>query len=115
MGGDKETLGDFELLVLLAAMRLGDEAYAVPIVEEIESRTGRSASRSAVYLTLKRLEAAGLVESTLGDPLPERGGRPRRYVRLRPEGERLVAETRAGLQRMWAGLDLSDAAGERAP
>ena len=108
MGSKKGTLGDFEFLVLLAVLRLGDDAYAVPIVDEIEARTGRSASRSAVYLTLKRLEAAGLVTSELGDPLPERGGKARRYVRLLPEGLRLVRETQSGLEAMWDGLGLAE-------
>lgn len=105
MGTPKETLGEFELLVLLAVMRLGDEAYAVPIVDQIDERTGRTPSRSAVYLTLKRLEEAGLVSSEMGDPLPERGGKARRYVRVLPEGLRLVRETQSGLQRMWDGLE----------
>lgn len=105
MGGDeKDTLGEFELLVLLAVLRLGDAAYAVPLVDEIRERTGRTPSRSAVYLTLRRLEEAGLIDSHLGDPLPERGGKARRYVRVRPEGVRLVRETRSGLERMWEGL-----------
>ncbi len=105
MGSQKETLGEFELLVLLAVMRLGDEAYAVPIVDQIRERTGRTPSRSAVYLTLKRLEEGGLVTSEMGDPLPERGGKARRYVRVMPEGLRLVRETQSGLQRMWDGLE----------
>jgi len=101
----KETLGEFELLVMLAVLRLGDEAYAVPVVDEIEAATGRTPSRSAVYLTLKRLEEAGLVASEMGDPLPERGGKARRYVRVLPEGLHLVRETKAGLRRLWDGLD----------
>jgi DNA-binding PadR family transcriptional regulator len=109
MGSKKDTLGDFELLVMLAVLRLGDEAYAVPIVDEIAERTGRSPSRSAVYLTLKRLEEAGLVASEMGDPLPERGGKARRYVQVRPEGLRLVRETQDGLRRMWDGLEIAEA------
>lgn len=105
MGSRKETLGEFELLVMLAVMRLGDAAYAVPIVDEITERTGRTPSRSAVYLTLKRLEEAGLVSSAMGDPLPERGGKARRYVQILPEGLQLVRDTQAGLKRMWDGLE----------
>ena len=105
MGGKKDTLGDFEFLVLLAVLRLGEGAYAVPIVDEITERTGRQPSRAAVYLTLQRLERAGLVSTHLGDPLAERGGKARRYVRVRPEGLRLVRRTRAGLERMWDGLE----------
>lgn len=106
----KDTLGEFEFLVLLAVLRLGDGAYAVPVVDEIRERTGRAPSRAAVYVTLQRLEDAGLVESRLGDPLPERGGKARRYVRVRPEGLRLVEETREAFRRMWAGLALGDEA-----
>lgn len=109
MGSKKETLGDFELLVMLAVLRLGEDAYAVPIVDEIAERTGRSPSRSAVYLTIKRLEEAGLVVSEMGDPRPERGGKARRYVRVRPEGVRLVRETQDGLLRMWDGLEIAEA------
>lgn len=105
MGSRKETLGDFELLVMLAVLRLGDAAYAVPIVDEITEHTGRTPSRSAVYLTLKRMEEAGLVASAMGDPLPERGGKARRYVQVLPEGLRLVRETQSGLQSMWDGLE----------
>ena len=112
MGSGKDSLGDFEFLVLLAVLRLGEGAYAVPIVDEIEARTARRASRSAVYLTLKRLEDAGLLASEMGDPLPERGGKARRYVRLLPEGLRLVRETRDGLESMWDGLEIGGAATE---
>ncbi len=108
----KSSLSDFELLVLLAVLRLGDRAYAVPIVDEIHHRTGRHPSRSAVYLTLRRLEESGLVTSEMGEPLPERGGKARRYVRLLPDGLRLVAEARAGLESMWEGLDLAPVGGE---
>ena len=102
----KDTLGEFEFLVLLAVMRLGEEAYAVSIVDQIEERTGRTPSRAAVYVTLQRLEKAGIVESALGEPLPERGGKARRYVRLLPAGKRMMAETQASLRRMWDGLEL---------
>lgn len=100
-------LGEFELLVLLAAVRLGpDEAYALAIVEEIDARTGRRPARAAVYTTLRRLEEKGLIRTWLGEPRPERGGKPRRHVDVRPEGMAAVAESRAALQRMWRGLDL---------
>ena len=98
------SLGEFELLVLLAVLRLGEEAYAVSIVDEIRERTGRDIHRAAVYVTLQRLEAKGLLSSRLGTPLPERGGKARRQVRIERKGMAAVREARAALQNMWAGL-----------
>mgnify|MGYP001357089218 CR=1 FL=1 len=101
----KDGLGEFELLVLLACMRLGsDAAYAVSIVDEIGERTGREIHRAAVYVTLQRLEEKGLVSTRLGDPLPERGGKARRLVRVEPAGRLAVRGSREALQRMWLGL-----------
>ena len=101
----KPGLGEFELLVLLAGLRLGeDQAYAVSIVDEIFQRTGRRVQRAAVYVTLQRLEAKGLVSSRLGDPLPERGGKARRYFKLEPAGLLAVRETQTALRQMWGGL-----------
>lgn len=100
-----QRLGEFELLVLLAAIRLGeDRAYAVSIVDEIKQRAGRDVQRASVYVTLQRLENKGLVSSQLGDPLPERGGKARRYVRVEPAGVRAVREARSALESMWGGL-----------
>jgi DNA-binding PadR family transcriptional regulator len=97
--------GDFEQLVLLAVLRLGDDAYAVPVRREIATRTGRAPARGAVYVTLDRLEEKGYLESRLGDPVPERGGRPRRYYRVRPAGVRALEHSWAMLRRMWDGLE----------
>lgn len=98
-------LGEFELLVLLAAIRLGEsQAYAVSIVDEIKRRTGRDVKRASVYVTLQRLESKGLVSSQLGDPLPERGGKARRYVKVEPAGLVAVRQARSALQSMWGGL-----------
>jgi DNA-binding PadR family transcriptional regulator len=96
--------GEFEQLVLLSVLRLGDEAYAIPIREEIEKRTGRSVSRGAIYITLDRLEQKGYLDSWRSDPLPERGGRSRRYYRVRPLGVRAVKESWKALSKMWEGL-----------
>jgi DNA-binding PadR family transcriptional regulator len=105
----KQGLGEFELLVLLAAIRLGeDDAYAVSIVDDILARTGRSVQRASVYVTLQRLEEKGLVSSRLGDPLPERGGRPRRLVRVKAAGRDAVREARASFSSMWRGLHLAE-------
>ena len=98
-------LGDFEQMVLLAIAHLGGEAYGIPIVEEIERRTGRSVARAAVYITLRRLEEKGFVSSWMSDPTPERGGKARRYVTLTSDGARALREARQVAERMWQGLD----------
>ena len=76
----RDFLGEFEQIVLLALLRLGENAYGVPIRQEIEDRTGRPVSVGALYSTLDRLEGKGLVSSFFSDPRPERGGRSRRYL-----------------------------------
>jgi DNA-binding PadR family transcriptional regulator len=102
----KQGLGEFELMVLLAALRLGeDEAHAVSIVDEIHHRTGRDVLRSAVYVTLQRMEKKGLVSTRMGDPVPERGGKGRRLVRVEEAGAGAVRETQEALRNMWGGLD----------
>ena len=98
-------LGEFEQLVLLAIAHLRDEAYGIPIVEEIERRTGRSVARAAVYVTLRRLEEKGFVSTWMSDPTPERGGKGRRYAKLEAEGARALREARQVAERMWGGLD----------
>jgi len=98
-------LGEFEQLVLLAIAHLEGEAYGIPIVEEIERRTGRTVARAAVYITLRRLEEKGFVSSWMSDPTPERGGKGRRYVKLETEGARALREARQASERMWRGLD----------
>lgn len=100
-----QTLGEFEQLVLLAILRLRGEVYGVPIVDEIERQTGRKVSRAAVYVTLRRLEQKRLVASWMSEPTPERGGKPRRCVRVEPEGARLLRESRRVMNGMWDGLD----------
>lgn len=103
-------LGEFEQLVLLAILRVGEDAYGVPVVDEIERQTGRRVSRAAVYVTLRRLEQKRLIASWMSDSRPERGGKPRRCVRVEPEGIRQLRESRRVLDGMWQGLDpaLSD-------
>lgn len=98
-------LGEFEQMVLLAILHLDGDAYGVPIVEEIQRRTDRSVSRAAVYVTMRRLEKKGLLTSWLGKPTDERGGKPRRYVRLEAEGRKQLLESRRTMERMWGGLD----------
>ena len=99
-------LGEFEQIVLLAIVRIGDGVYGVPIVDEIERRTGRRVAPAAVHITLRRLENKGLVTSWLGDPTPERGGKARRYVKITRAGVESVRATRKVMDQMWQGLDL---------
>ncbi len=105
----REHLGEFELIVLLALVRLGDEAYGVPIRREIENRTKRSVSVGALYRTLDRLESKGYVSSWFSDPVPERGGRAKRYFRVDPLGIRALRQTERELEAMWDGIDLTGA------
>ena len=97
-------LGEFELLVLLAAIALGDTAYPVAIANDIESRTGRKASRTAVLITLERLEDKGLVTSRYGDPTPERGGRPKRFFKPNTRGLQAVRNAVSQIETMTKGL-----------
>ena len=83
-------MGNFELMVMLALIRLGDEAYGVPISQEIEERSGRDVAIGSVYAALERLERKGLVASKLGEATPERGGRAKRYFRVTGKGLREV-------------------------
>ena len=100
-----ESLAEFELLVMLAAMRLGpSEAYTVSIAQDIGTRTGRSVRRANVYTTLQRLEEKGFVSTRLGDPRPERGGRPRRLVALEPAGLRALRTTTSAIHAMIGDL-----------
>jgi DNA-binding PadR family transcriptional regulator len=100
----RDYLTDFELMILLSVLRLGDEAYGVPIAGELESTGGRSVVLSAVYAALDRLEANGLVSSTLGDPTPARGGRAKRFFRVTPAGLKAVKQTRQALTQLWTGV-----------
>lgn len=100
-----ELLGEFEHLVLLAVMRLADAAYGMVVRREIADRTGRDVSIGAVYATLDRLAAKGLVSSTLTDPTPERGGRAKRSFRLTGAGINAVNRTRQDLANMLDGLE----------
>lgn len=99
-----ESAGDFEQMVLLAILHVGMEAYGVPVVEEIRRRTGRSILRPAVYVALRRLEKKGLVRSRIGDPLPERGGRARKFYEVTPSGMEVLREARAAWLAMWDGV-----------
>jgi DNA-binding PadR family transcriptional regulator len=100
----REFLGGFELLVLLALIRLGDEAYGVPISEAIEESSGKEVAMGSVYITLERLEQKGLVSSRLGEPTAERGGRAKTYFRITAKGLREVRQARRTLMNLWQGV-----------
>lgn len=101
----REHLGELEQIVLLAVLRLGEEAYGVPIRLDIKRRAGRSLTVGALYRTLDRLESKGYVTSWFGEPTPERGGRSKRYFKIRPLGLRALRSSREALGAMWEGLE----------
>jgi DNA-binding PadR family transcriptional regulator len=98
------SIREFELVVLLAVLGLGDEAYPVSIRDAIEARTGRQVSRAAVFITLERLERKGFVLSRYGDPTPVRGGRAKRFFSATPDGIAAAKDTLDLMQSMTAGL-----------
>jgi DNA-binding PadR family transcriptional regulator len=102
---DVYALGEFEQVVLLAILRLGDGAYAVSIRDEILQCTGRDVARGSVYITLDRLETKGFLRSRLADATPERGGRAKRYYELRPRALDALRESRRALVALWRGLE----------
>jgi DNA-binding PadR family transcriptional regulator len=85
------TLGEFEYLMLTAVARLGGDAYGVSIRQEIEDATGHPCSLGALYTTIDRLEEKGFVRTSMGDPTPQRGGRPKRMVRITAKGTQAAA------------------------
>ena len=102
---DVSALGEFEQVVLLSILRLGDDAYAVSVRDEILRCTGRDVSRGSIYITLDRLETKGYLKSRLADPTPERGGRAKRYYSLRPRAVEALKESRRALVALWRGLE----------
>ena len=101
----RDSLGDFEKLVLLAILQLRAESYGAPILDEIERRTGQTPSSGALYVALRRLERRGLLSSYFGDPTPERGGRAKRFFRIEPEAIRLLRRSHELWNNMAEGLE----------
>jgi DNA-binding PadR family transcriptional regulator len=97
-------MSNFELMVMLVLIRLGEEAYGVPISREIERTSGREVPMGSVYATLERLEAKGMVAAELGEPTVERGGRAKRYFKVTKSGLREVRETQRTLMQLWKNL-----------
>lgn len=109
-------LGELEELVLLAALRLGRDAYGGGIRKELRKRAGRAPSVSTIYVTLMRLEEKGFVRSRLGESTSPRGGRPKRLFELTDEGLAELHGARRVRERMWEGLDAQpspEAGGDR--
>lgn|SRR5690349_14681396 len=100
----RESLGHFELLVLLALIQVGDEAYGVPIAQAIEQSSGKAVIMASVYNTLERLEEKGWVRSAMGQPTAERGGRAKRYFSVTTAGLREVRAAKRTLTQLWRGL-----------
>ncbi len=100
----RSRLGDLEELVLLAVLRLGENAYGAAIREELKQRADRAVSVSTIYVTLMRLEEKGYARSWMGEPTGERGGKAKRYFEIRPEGMDGLEATRTIRERMWEGV-----------
>jgi DNA-binding PadR family transcriptional regulator len=97
-------LTDFELMIVLAVLRLPENAYGLPIAREIEDRTGRRVLLAAVYAALDRLERQRLLSSSMGTPTPERGGRAKRFFKVTAGGVQAVQQTRRALESLWEGV-----------
>src|SRR5713101_8148672 len=103
----REALGNFELMVMLAVLRIGQNAYGVPVARELEETTSRDVLLGSVYAALDRLETKGLVSSSIGEPTAERGGRAKKYFKVTAKGLREVRDTQRTLVKLWKGvLDL---------
>ena len=102
----RKGLGELEQQVLLALLRSGGEAYSVPLVVEMEERSGQEVAQAAVFIVLRRLEEKGLVRSRIERADESEGGRERRYFRIEPEGRRRLEEARLLAARLWDGIDV---------
>lgn len=101
----EKNLGELEQLVLLALIRLGDDAYGVNVHQEIQQRTGRDMSFATIYTTLGRLETKGFADSLMGEPTPERGGRAKKYFAITTSGKHALQQSLNALRTMARGLD----------
>ena len=105
--GTPPPLGDFEQLVLLALVRLGDSAYGVAIHAEIVERAGRDVTVAVGLQDARAARRQGLAASRLGEPTAERGGRRKKYFRIQPAGRRALRHALASLRRMADGLPIA--------
>ena len=104
----REHLGEFELMVMLVLLRLGENAYGVPIAREIEEISGREVGIGSVYAALERLQRKRFVYSRTGEPTAERGGRAKRFFHVTNAGLREVRKTQKALVTLWRGLPQLD-------
>jgi PadR family transcriptional regulator PadR len=111
---DKEKfLGEFEQMVLLALLRLGRDAYGVAIRQLLHEQINRNVAIGALYSTLERLEKKGMVDSTLGESTPERGGRAKRYFAVTAKGQTALCRSRDVFNTMWQGVTLEPSANQK--
>jgi PadR family transcriptional regulator len=103
--GGKLYLGELEHVVMATVLALGDDAYGARIMEHILDKTGRRLKSGSLYVTLDRLESKGYLESSVGDPEPGRGGRPKRFVTLTSAGMSALRAARQAMMSVWAGLE----------
>lgn len=96
---------EFEQMVLLAILRLGDDAFALAIIRELDKEAGRSVSRGALYKTLERMEGKSYLVWSTEHSTPDRGGHPRRLFSVTRAGVEVLRSSREALLRLWAGLD----------
>ena len=101
---ERSYLREFEQLVLLSVLRLGEHAYGGKIREDLEETARRSVSIATIYVALSRLEQRGFVRSWMSDPTPVRGGKSKKYYALEAEGRQALQEAKATLERMWQGV-----------
>lgn len=100
-----EILGSFEQAVLLAILRLGDNAYGRAVLSDVQARLEREVAAGAVHATLARLERKGLIASRLGPGTPIRAGKARRFYRIRANGFRALNDARDTIETLWRGLE----------
>jgi PadR family transcriptional regulator, regulatory protein PadR len=96
-------LSTYELMAMFAILRLGKDAYGVPICQEIEAHSGRRVAVSGVYAALERLERKGFVSTELGEATPQRGGRAKTYFRLTAKGLEEASTAKQALMNLWQG------------
>ena len=101
---ERTYLKEFEQLVLLSVLRLGDEAYGNEIRRDLEQTAGRAVSVATIYVALSRMEQRGFVRSWMSDPQPVRGGKAKKYYAVESDGMHALRESKATLERMWQGV-----------
>jgi PadR family transcriptional regulator, regulatory protein PadR len=112
MNENNKFLGEFEHILLLAIMRLADNAYGSSIRQMLSEQINRDVTIGALYTTLERLEKKGLLTGTLGEATAERGGRAKKYFKVSADGHQALKRSKSALLTMWNGLALSTIHGQ---